>query len=566
MLNETPAVNCRTQRLSLIAAATLFAISTWVLCDRAMRMCDSRLVYPLDDAYIHMAMARNYAQHGVFGVTRHEFTSSTSSPLWTFLLGWMFMAFGPDERMPLILNVIFGICCIAAFWLAGKRHFNSGPSLTLAATGVTMLIPLPIICFCGMEHTLHVLLSFLFVFSAVNYISRPEQSRAGLARTAALACLCCAVRYEGLMLTAVICCMLLLRRRILPAILIGAAAWTVPVIYGTWSMNHGWMFFPTSVVLKGGMASRFKLAGLFDTVTTGFLNKIYLSGMKIEGWQAVGPFTKNPHIVALMCFALILVSLRWKGYRRLWTDAISLSLLIVCAATFLHLTFARTGWLYRYEAYLMALGIFWIFAGIAELCRESGWLAQSGKDLLPKATLALALLIAACPLLLRATGGFSVSCSAAMNIYEQPYQIARFINRFFNGNVVAVNDIGAVNFFNDIECVDLGGLASLPAARAMMSRTFNSETVRRLTEDRGVRIAVFYDHWLLEDTKFGSLPPAWIKIGEWEIQDNTICGHNVVSFFATDPQSATQLRGCFRDFRGSLPSRVIVRESRVPGQ
>src|SRR6185503_15264318 len=64
-----------------------------------------RLVYALDDPYIHMSMAKNVATHGVWGVTRHEFSSSSSSLLWTLLLSVVYAVVGVSESAPLLLNI-----------------------------------------------------------------------------------------------------------------------------------------------------------------------------------------------------------------------------------------------------------------------------------------------------------------------------------------------------------------------------------------------------------------------------------------------------------------------------
>ena len=43
-------------------------------------------VYTLDDAYIHLTIGRTLAEHGVWGVSPREYSSASSSPLWTILL------------------------------------------------------------------------------------------------------------------------------------------------------------------------------------------------------------------------------------------------------------------------------------------------------------------------------------------------------------------------------------------------------------------------------------------------------------------------------------------------
>ena len=63
------------------------------------------LVYWIEDAYIHLAMARSLLEHGVYGVTPHEFTTSSSSPLWVLLLSAAMALAGPDARLPLALNL-----------------------------------------------------------------------------------------------------------------------------------------------------------------------------------------------------------------------------------------------------------------------------------------------------------------------------------------------------------------------------------------------------------------------------------------------------------------------------
>jgi asparagine N-glycosylation enzyme membrane subunit Stt3 len=59
----------------------IYVLSLLFLINRATANTGGKLTYIYDDAYIHMAMAKNLVNHGVWGATPHEFTSTTSSPI-----------------------------------------------------------------------------------------------------------------------------------------------------------------------------------------------------------------------------------------------------------------------------------------------------------------------------------------------------------------------------------------------------------------------------------------------------------------------------------------------------
>ena len=62
-----------TPAVGLFVASLAFAL--W----RIRQDTGATLVYGLDDAYIHMAIAKNLARHGVWGVTPFHFASASSS-------------------------------------------------------------------------------------------------------------------------------------------------------------------------------------------------------------------------------------------------------------------------------------------------------------------------------------------------------------------------------------------------------------------------------------------------------------------------------------------------------
>ena len=135
-----------------------------------------------------------------------------------------------------------------------------------------------------------------------------------------------------------------------------------------------------------------------------------------------------------------------------------LLLLLLQGATMVPPPFAR------YQAYLVFLGVFALTAPLNAYFAASvpSWRAAlHPQHLLPIAAIA-ALFVSL--LFTRSLGYLYVTTSSCTNIYQQQIQMARFIGRYYPGATIAANDIGAINYFNDIRCLDLEGLASMPVA------------------------------------------------------------------------------------------------------
>src|SRR5262245_65913938 len=104
--------------LGLAIAVGAFGI--WIACQVGVALrVNGRLLYTIDDAYIHMAMARNLAEHATYGVVPSVFSSASSSPLWTLLMGAIFAVSprGLWEMVPLLLGLG---CAVGSFVLVAR--------------------------------------------------------------------------------------------------------------------------------------------------------------------------------------------------------------------------------------------------------------------------------------------------------------------------------------------------------------------------------------------------------------------------------------------------------------
>jgi hypothetical protein len=512
------------RELCLVLAA--FAAAVAAILAVSIRLAGGSFIYPLDDAYIHLAIARNFIEHGVWGITRHEFTSSTSSPLWTGLEALGFLAPRFAALFPLALGIALALLLIATAHAFLRRAGLSGGALLATLLLAVFAAPLPTLAVLGMEHVLHALLTTVFAWVCAK--SLPGSGRAPW-RLLLLAALLTATRYEGLFLVAAACVLFAFRRRFAAAAALALAAWAPPVAYGLWSLSNGWHFFPNSLLLKASLP-----------------RSSFLSMAKaLSGFNVLRHAVLHPHILALLvASALLCASLYRRG--RLGSFAGIINVLFLASAV-LHLNFASLGWLFRYEAYLVFLGILAVAAAVRE---RGAPILPEGPDAAMRRAFALAVLaLAMLPFGLRAFESLRTTPMASRNIHEQPWQTALFLREHFPGKTVLVNDIGAVAYLTDARILDLWGLGSLHSANLKRARLFGPDSIEAWARREGAEIAVVSDVWF-EPT--GGLPESWRRVGQWRISDNVICGSEWLSVYAVEGD-ADRIADQARRFSRGIP-------------
>lgn len=505
--------------LSIFISAKLFVFS------------NGNPVYVLDDPYIHLATAKNFAFHGVFGVTQFEFTSSSSSPLWTFLLVLLIKIFGNNASIPYYLNLFFSLLTLTIvfkFFYKSKSFFN-GFSILIAFLSAPFLA----LIHTGLEHTAHIFLTTSFIFLAYKFFSN-QNSKLDIVLLLINSLFLSAARYEGAFLIFVCGIIFIYQKKYFLGFSIWILGALAPISMGLYSMQNGWSFLPNSIYLKGNTQ-------IFSSITE-FIKRIFYM------WYL--QIAENPHILVILGINTFILIKNIKEKQNISKIFLSVSYL---SASLLHLQLAQTGWFYRYEAYIVFSGIIVILIAGEHIISKYLELVN-GLSRIPKAIAIVLILIMVSPLLHRAIESTNRIKPASTNIYEQQISYANFITKFYNQKTIALNDVGAANYFNNIKSIDLWGLSNKIAAKAKKNNDFDSTTIKKLFELSHPDIAIVYPDWYLGKT---ALPANWIKISEWKIFNNFVCGESRIGFYAPDSSSANNLLKNLKSYESELSSNIV---------
>jgi hypothetical protein len=293
------------------------------------------------------------------------------------------------------------------------------------------------------------------------------------------------------------------------------------------SVAHGWPPLPNSLLLKRATFEGSGAAAIFDRL----------------GGHALRALTEAPHLLVLLATVLVLSASRPASPAvRRW-DAIFVT------GTLLHLQLAALGWLFRYEAYLVAIGVVLVARHLADAGSESRRFGTAAR-----AALAVAALVAAAPLVTRGVQAAAQAPRAVKNIYEQQYQMGLFLQGLPAGSTVMANDIGAVAYLADIRLIDLYGLATQETARARREGRVDRALLAHLAEPAPPAAVVVYRSWFAS-----AIPADWIQVGTWKVPEEVVVADRTVTFYATRPADAALLARGLAAFEARLPPAVVAR-------
>jgi hypothetical protein len=153
--------------------------------------------YPLDDTFIHMAVAKNSRMHGNWG----HFREWVPRPLPLFLhalLALVYSISGLSVYSRFLLSLAGALILIAEM----QRELNRNTSLSYAQKAGCVLISLfvgaiPSLAGLGMEHTFQVAFTLLFVHRAATILTEKDVSTSLMWETAFWGACMVFTRYEN---------------------------------------------------------------------------------------------------------------------------------------------------------------------------------------------------------------------------------------------------------------------------------------------------------------------------------------------------------------------------------
>ncbi len=455
---------------------------------------DFHFAYALDDPYIHMAIAKNFAQHFVWGVSKYEFSSSSSSILYTLLISLFYFIGLKSVFIPLLLNIIslglFAYALISILKYLELEHKFIFPSIII----IGILTPIVALMLTGMEHIAHISVVILLLINTLKYFKKHKRN--DLIKLLILAFISVGLRFESLFIIFALDLILLFKKDIKSFLLISLFSTLPVIIFGLISLANGSYFLPNSLLIKG-------------IIPQNNINSIINQSIL---W--LKRTITYPHLLSSILITIfgIIYSIKLNRKKLHYLS------IIVLISWILHLTFAGVGWFYRYEAYLVALSLIILATILNEIIHNS-------TNFLSIKSSIIIIIILLLPFTYRLVSSIYKSTFAMQNIFNQQVKMANYIKEKDYKSVI-LNDIGAVCYYNNLQIIDVLGLGSIEVVQYIKQDNYNTNNLIELSKKKKSEIAMLYKNIL----NF-KLPDNWQLIDSIKIQNNVVCWDDIVYIY-----------------------------------
>lgn len=519
-------------RSFFISSAVFFTVCLLYYINSVLKT-GGHYVYLLDDAYIHLAVAKNFAIHHVWGITQYKFSSASSSPLFTFIISVLIKIIGNNDQIPLYFNAVFSVGVIYFLTRYFGDIFNDVKKTFLAVIFTLFFAVLHLQLLTGMEHIFQV---FLFVVNVFCF-PRRDKNKLALVGFYGTILLMGLTRFESMFYFVVMAFVLLLLKKSKDAAGVLLAGFIPIIIFCYFNNQQAGYFFPNSVVVKGTKLN-------FDSQ---FL--IQLKTIVFDNFLLNISFYKVGLFPLLLCAIFIGRDLRIKTFREAVDN--NFFLIVFSLTTICHSMFADFKGLFRYEAYLLVgfsmvlipkvKGLFWDFK---KYCR---------KEILISVVIVMNGLL----WIYKIWIAHKVIDNGGKNIYEQQIQSARFLHTYYNTSKVVANDIGAITYYTDIHLLDIVGLGSKETIvfnenRKAFDYNFEDFLTHYCLKNK-YEIAMVYDGWLQ-----GHIPKNWKKAAVLKIENKVTVARLEVSVYSINRDNFQLLKQNIRDFNWDKNVTVIL--------
>ena len=526
-------------------ASGIFVVGSLVMMLVCRHMTGGRIVYVIDDPAIHLSVAANLLHHGTWGVQPGAYQSASSSPLWDLLLAASMWITRARDILPWLLNVFAGVWLISAI---GSRQQVLRPRLraplsVLATAGlVTVVLFMPSLTMAGMEDLLYsAMVVQLVAWMHDRAIGR--ETRTPVWAPYVLAALAVVTRFETIWVVAGLGLGYLIdgwvryphdrhaiAGRLRTTVGLGLATAAPVAAFGAINRAMGQGFLPNSVLAKTIIAGR-NHASLESGLTPHlFINHV----------------NKDPLVAVLLIGAIAYLAVARPPTRQLVGPAVTLIVAIVA-----HTVFDQYGWFDRYQAYLIALGIYFGLSLLEEgMPDDANVRAPAPRRSRAVVVITLAVLIISPTkwnlLLLTPT--------SADNTYQQRYQAALFLQRYYGGRPIATSELGYVSLLHQGPITDLLGLGDYEVLKHRKSGTDDQAFYANLARRRGFSVSVYYPSVL--GVSPNRTPGTWFLVGSWDITERLVTAYESLQFWATSPVAAIELRANLLGNAHRLPHHV----------